>query len=145
LDVVGQTQQWMDRGGDPSPHVFHWLGYELFIECVNNPQPLVFFTRDDADAQYNALSIRYSGQPLEVSASQGKSQRVPSLLKLEEFHRYCGRKYATQYCSFAQKKNSSDWMALHEDDHHLTLKKLTDAIWYRLDQDDEDDEDERGH
>ena len=142
LDAVGHTDRWMDRGGDPSNHVFHWLQYELFIECVNNPQPVVFFTRDEPDPHLNAWSIRYTGQPLEITTKPGESQRVPNLLKLEEFHHYCGRKYATQYCSFVQKKNSSDWMAFHEDDHHLTFKKLIDAIFYRYDQEDDDDEDE---
>src|SRR6266478_604268 len=75
LDMVALGDQWMDRGAEEeSKHVFHWIKYELFIECVNNPQPVVFFTKEDAHAKNNAWSIRYAGQPTEVNTEGGEAQ-----------------------------------------------------------------------
>jgi hypothetical protein len=125
LDLVASCDMWLDRGSR-----FHWVGYEMFIECVNNAQPLVFFTRDDPDAKSNGDAVFVRGQPLGVNVNKKKEQRVPKFLKFEEFHHYARPKYATQYCSFAQKKGTTEWVALHDENHFLSLKKLDDAIWY---------------
>lgn len=140
LDIYATGDQWLDRGRG-GRGIYEEVGFELLIECVNNPQPVVFFTRDDASAKFNAGTIPCHGRPSWVKAKGGKEQRVTEFLKMQEFHRYCGAKYATQYCSFSQKKGSMEWMALHEDDHFLSFKKLDDALWHRFDEAEEEEED----
>lgn len=142
LDIYATGDHWLDRGRG-GRGIYEEVGFELLIECVNNPQPIVFFTRDDRAAKYDAGTIPCHGRPLFVNGKGGKEQRVAEFLKLQEFHRYCTPKHATQYCSFSQKKGSGEWMALHEDDHFLSFKKLHDALWHRFDEVFEEEDDER--
>jgi hypothetical protein len=142
LDIYATGDQWLDRGRG-GRGIYEEVGFELLIECVNNPQPVVFFTRDDRLAKYNAATIPCHGRPLSMKAKGGKEERVTEFLKMQDFHRYCTPKHATQYCSFSQKKGSTEWMALHEDDHFLTFKKLDDALWHRFDEVSEEDDEEQ--
>jgi len=114
---------------------FDFLFRILIIECVNNPQPLVFFTKPPVAPVLHRDAIALSGLPLKVWPEKGKWTQSVDLhryLKMEEWHHYCRGRTASQYCSFTRKGGgqSSDWMALHEGSHFDTIKKLCDATHY---------------
>jgi hypothetical protein len=98
----------------------------ITIECVNNPQPLAFITKEPRDRLYDD-EFPVTGVPLIVREG---SSHVVDLLGVQNYHHYFRGRIATQYCSFT-KKNSGDkrWMAHHNDEQHnsfATLAKVFD-------------------
>jgi hypothetical protein len=114
---------------------YYTLGAELLVECINNPQPLAFFTRTEQYPSFNGYAIECFGRPLFVPHPRGSW--VMEFLQVNEFHHYCEGRAASQFCTFQQKRNSSppDWMALHDDDHFQAFKKLSDVLMLRREQD----------
>jgi hypothetical protein len=112
----------------------------LTIECINNPQPIVFFTKTSIAAFLHKDAIAMSGLPMKVWPKQGAWGESVSLLKninVEKWHHYCRGRTASQYCSFTPKKGggqSPEWMAQHEGSHFDTMKKLCDAVDYFRDE-----------
>ena len=104
-----------------------WI--ELLIECVNNPQPIAFLTkRDPFTSGVNALpEVKFVCDPALVSI-KGKKQDVRYFLDTENYQHYCSGRVASQFCSFVRKKDKSEWMATHEDEHFNTFSTLVKAL-----------------
>ena len=52
---------------------------------------------------------------------------------LPEYHHYWTTPHATQYCSFQRKKDSGEWLALHNDAQHDTLTSLGTVVDRQID------------
>jgi hypothetical protein len=109
-----------------------WVFALCLIECVNNPDPLAFLTKEPEVPTAHVYDIFVSGLPAHVRRKGGKSiawsrwSRITEYLRMEEYHHYCTGRIATQYCSFAPKKGTKpvEWMAWHEDGHFESFGKL---------------------
>jgi hypothetical protein len=112
------------------------------IECVNNPYPLAFLTKEPEVPFAHVYDIFVSGLPAHVRRKGGKSiawsrwSRIAEYLHMEEYHHYCTGRIATQYCSFAPKKGTKpvEWMAWHEEGHFESFGKLCAAINHDIEQ-----------
>lgn len=106
----------------------------LIVECVNNPQPLVFFAQKPELEFLRIKAIQISGLPNMVWPASGPWQKFEPLKKflgMDTWHHYCSGRVSTQFCSFTPKKGGADtWMASHEDAHFDAFKKLGDATDY---------------
>jgi hypothetical protein len=114
----------------------HWLFSQLLIECVNNPQPMAFFTKTPVAPSAHLYDIVFSGLPMKVrSRSRGGWVHLADFLDAEKYHHYCRGRIATQYCSFSPKKSSGgrEWTALHDDEHFDSFHKLCHALNHGVD------------
>lgn len=102
----------------------------LLIECINNPQPIAFLTKEPIAPFLHAQEVRLSGLPVKVMDEKEPDMWVSlsQFTNLNSYHHYCKGRISTQFCSFAQKKNTKEWMAFHEDDHFDSFKKLSAAL-----------------
>jgi hypothetical protein len=122
-----------ESAGDPTKD---WVFASCLIECVNNPYPLAFLTKEPEIPTVHVYDIFVSGLPAHVRRKGGKSiawsqwARVSEYLRMEEYHHYCAGRVATQYCSFAPKRNTKpvEWMAWHEEGHFESFGKLCAAL-----------------
>jgi len=101
----------------------------ILIECINNTQPMGFFTKNSAAPTAHLYDLNFSGVPLKIR-SKARWVKLAEFLNMEEFHHHCKGKIATQYCSFTPKKNTQpvQWLAQHEDIHFDSFNKLCFAI-----------------
>lgn len=108
----------------------------LLIECVNNPQPIAFFTKRSQVAELHAEEVRFSGLPVKIAkpAKRDSWVSLAEFVRLSAFHHYCRPRVATQYCSFARKKGSNDWLALHEGPQFDSFVKLAHALEHAIDE-----------
>jgi hypothetical protein len=86
----------------------------LLIECVNNPQPIAFFSSTRNLNLYPILAARpawLGPHPIEES------------IGIEDFHNCFKVPIATNYCTFVTKK-SGDWMVTHADEQHQEFSTL---------------------
>jgi hypothetical protein len=116
-------------------HRLDFLWHVLAIECINNPQPIVFFTKKPISALLHRDAVAVTGMPMKVWPKQGawnESVGLVDYLEVQRWHHYCRGRAASQYCSFTLKKGGSnaEWMALHEGPHYDTIRKLCDAVDY---------------
>lgn len=115
---------------DVGPNEFDLMFTHLFIECINNPQPLALLTRE-RDI-YTANPIKMAGIPVQViSPEDSKSwESLADYFDWTDWHHYARNRYSTQYCTFRQKGNrdQAEWMAYHDDDHFQDLRKLCAAV-----------------
>lgn len=103
----------------------------LLIECVNNLQPMALITKKPALASLHSGEIKLGGLPTQVFIASTKAwQSIPDFLEMETYHHYCRGRVATQFCSFARKKETKQWMALHEDPHFDAFRTLCTALEY---------------
>jgi hypothetical protein len=117
-----------------------WIFALCPIECVNNPYPLAFLTKEPAAPSIHVYDILMSGLPAHIRQKGGKRTiwsrwtRVRDYLHMEKFHHYCDGRIATQFCSFTPKKNTKplEWMAWHEDGHFDSFNKLCAAVNYDI-------------
>jgi hypothetical protein len=108
----------------------------LLIECENNPQPIVFITKEHPRAQVHHFQVKLSGLPtwipVELAGYEGPiKEYLPDFLRMNEYHHYCNMRIATQFCSFTKKKDSKEkegWMAKHMDEHFGSFSKLSMAV-----------------
>ncbi len=108
----------------------------LLVECVNNPQPVAFLTKEPLTPFLHHEDVKMSGLPVKIRDRGRKSwQSLAEYLGMQDYHHYCQGRVATQYCSFSVKKGGSqkEWFATHEGSHFDTLKKLCDATDYFID------------
>ena len=118
-----------------------WIFALCLIECVNNPYPLAFLTKEPEVPSVHAYDIFVSGLPAHVRRRGGKSiawarwTRVGDYLRMEDYHHYCKGRVATQYCSFAPKRNTKpvEWMAWHEEGHFESFDKLCAVLNHDID------------
>jgi hypothetical protein len=94
----------------------------LLIECINNPQPIAFFSSTQTLNLYPILAARpawLGTHPIEES------------IGIDSFHHSFKVPVSTNYCTFVPKKSSGEWMVTHADDQHgdfttlSTLAQLT--------------------
>jgi hypothetical protein len=107
----------------------------LLIECVNNPQPIGFFTKNPGAPTTHIYDLKFSGLPVKVK--QGKYwQKISEFLDMQKYHHHCKGRIATQYCSFTTKKNTNpvEWLAQHEDMHFDSFNKLCFALNHDIDE-----------
>jgi hypothetical protein len=101
----------------------------LLIECINNPQPIGFFTKNPGAPTAHIYDLKFSGLPVKVKV--GKHwKKLSDFLDMEQYHHHCKGRIATQYCSFTPKKNTNpvEWLAQHEDMHFDSFSKLCFAL-----------------
>jgi len=108
-----------------------WAFAVILCECVNNSQPLVFFTYDEFDPTTRYL--KYSGLPTQIASTPVDFEResLSDFLKLESYHHYWSGQLASQYCSFQKKRGPrgrEEWMALHPDEHHDSIGAVMMAL-----------------
>jgi len=105
----------------------------LLCECVNNSQPLVFFTKESLISFLHYEQVKVSGIPVKF----WKEDRYVSFSEFAEMgkiHHYCKGPTATQYCTFQLKKDKSSWMALHSEEQHEIFNSLLKAMDYKITQ-----------
>lgn len=96
----------------------------LVIECVNNSVPVAFFTKMDRTAMTVGLDTLF-GTPMHFRVKPQSALLESMARSLHTFSHHAAIEYATQYCTFARKKEKPhDWMATHSEDGHATLDKL---------------------
>lgn len=117
------------RGYDFGPQGESSLSLELVIECVNAPQPIAFITKERLDPFLERSdrweSLKLVGNPQEIdTAPQHTWTWLSRELELDRFHHYRSNRISTQYCSLQRKQANAQWMALHREEDHQTLRKL---------------------
>jgi hypothetical protein len=101
----------------------------MVVECVHNPQPMAMFSRAVTHAELHLHAFRLGGNPSYVVSPGGVWNGLLSAAGATDWHHYCATQhYATQYCSFAKKRENDDWMALHDGPHFACLQALFDAL-----------------
>lgn len=99
----------------------------IICECINNLQPLVFFTKDSPISFLFSEEVKCTGIPTKIW-KDNKFIDLHKFIKMETFHHYCNSPIATQYCSFHQKKDKNSWMALHLEDQYHAFENIIQAI-----------------
>jgi len=107
----------------------------LLVECINNPQPIAFITKEPQTPFLHHNYFKISGIPVKILEEDEEDSwiSITDYLNMDKYHHYCTGRVATQYCSFKKKKGSSNWMAFHEERHFDCIKKLCDAVNYNRD------------
>lgn len=82
----------------------------LLIECINNPQPMTFFTKEPLADFLNIDALKLAGLPVKLYSFDKEKywSSLQDFLHLEKFHHYCKGRIATQFCSFSRKRSSDD-------------------------------------
>ncbi len=114
---------------------FLWI--HLVGECVNNMQPLVFFSSNMVTDFLFHENLKCSGLPIKFSCGDKIDEEISfqEYFNLDKFHHYCHGTFSTQYCSFRQKKgNKTEWLAWHDDEHHGLFNTLIAATEYEIDE-----------
>lgn len=107
------------------------IGTVLIIECINNSQPVAFFTKKytKEGSRLSNSSISMAGTPLEL---EGPADYLCDVLQLSTFHHYFTGHFATQYCSFQKKKSEKEWMAFHSEDNHDAFNAVINAMNHHI-------------
>ena len=112
---------------------YNFVFFILLCECVNNPQPLVFFAKESPISFMHHEQVKVSGIPVKFWEDDGYV-RLSEFTGMEKFHHYCKGPVATQYCTFQLKKDKTSWMALHNEEQHEIFSSLLKAIDYKITQ-----------
>jgi hypothetical protein len=100
----------------------------LLIECMNNPQPVVFMAR--RAGPYEFYSPEIIGWPQEIN-HDGQTVALSTFL---DDHTSDADEVATQYCSFKWKEargmQDGMWMACHDEEQFDAFRKLADEYEY---------------
>lgn len=113
---------------------FDFLFTFLIGECLNNPQPIVFFTsKSPIDFLFHE-NIKCAGIPAHFPDDLGGEDEISlqDFFHLDKFHHYCHGTYSTQYCSFKQKSGKDEWLAWHDDEHQGLFNTLIEATKYEV-------------
>ena len=123
LYAMGAKRVWKEE---------HFVFPCFLIECINNPQPITFITKEAQIPFSFHNDLKISGLPVKIIMPDEEEswEMLSDFLHMDEYHHYCKDRIATQFCSFNQKKNSNIWMASHDDFHFDCLKKLCNAVDY---------------
>jgi hypothetical protein len=113
------------------PEEHDYIFAVLLAECVNNPQPIAFMTKQPQVGFLHYQEVRISGLPVKVPTAKS-SESLAEYLAMEKYHHYCKGRVSTQFCTFTEKKRqgNSEWMASHEDHHFDSFRKLAAAVDY---------------
>ena len=96
------AMQAMQAGKEEYDYIF----LVLLIECVNNPQPIAFFTKKPQVGFTFHHEIKHAGIPVKIPV-KGERDSWESLLdylEMDKYHHYCRGLVATQFCSFTKKR-----------------------------------------
>ncbi len=110
------------------PKEYDFIFGVLLIECVNNSQPIAFIVKEPLLPSLQHEEVKLAGIPVKVRAEGGALEPLIDYLGMDKYHHYCKGKIARQYCSFAKKKGTDEWMALHQEEHFDSLQKLPAAV-----------------
>ncbi len=107
----------------------------VLVECVNNPQPIAFITKNPYIREWAVDDIKGVFDPEEVFV-EGSTEpiNVGHLLKIASYHHYCRGRLASQFCSFNYKSDKKEWMAWHDEVHFNAFSTLVKALEYRFTQ-----------
>jgi len=86
----------------------------VLIECINNPQPIAFFSNGLTNRAYPVTAARPPWLGL---------YPIEQTIRLEDFHHCFRQDLANNYCTFVEKK-SREWMATHADEQHREFSTL---------------------
>jgi hypothetical protein len=93
----------------------HFTAYaHVLIVCINNPQPIAFFSSGLNNRAYPVTAAR----PLWLGLYP-----IEQTIRLEDFHHGFRQDLANNYCTFVEKK-SRGWMATHADEQHREFSTL---------------------
>lgn len=111
-----------------------YLWLHVVGECLNNSQPVVFFSSKQAlDFMFHE-DIRCAGIPLKFpSRDSPGTTTLTDFFHMDKFHHYCRGVFSTQYCSFQWKKDKREWLAWHDDEHHGIFNALVEATRHECD------------
>ena len=116
------------------PDELDFLFPKFLVECVNNPQPIAFFTKESEIAFLHHEDIKFSGLPVKILGDDGWT-KLSEFLGMRKYHHYCSGPVATQFCSFHKKQGKGqEWMATHDDTHFSSLKTLCDVVEYKIEE-----------
>lgn len=115
---------------------FNLLFTHIIGECINNPQPIVFFTSESGIDFLNCDDLKCSGIPLYFpDKHDDEFISMHDFFHFDKFHHYCKETFSTQYCSFKEKKRKKEeWLAWHDDEHHGLFNNLVGATTYKVDE-----------
>lgn len=103
------------------------LWFDLLVECVNNPQPIAFITKEAELPLLDVPEIKLVGAPAKVHDA-GIWKPLTEYLGTAKYHHYFKGLVSTQFCSFTKKKAGQEWMAWHDEDHFDSFLKLSAAV-----------------
>src|SRR5262249_50711656 len=132
--ITGKSRE-LDISAITAKHVGHdrfaFLWPVLLIECVNNPQPMAFFTKHPAAPIAHVYDFKFSGIPMRIKSDKHTWIRLGHFLNAGKHHHHCRGRIATQFCSFSRKKGRpQDWMAHHDQQHFDSFNALCSALNY---------------
>jgi len=110
-----------------------FISTSLIVECINNPQPIVYFANRAFNLNPLLQKIRFAALPPYTD----KEDHFIDDIDFEEIL-YSGKAHLfTQYCSFSRKKKSGnnlkdEWMASHSDELYDTFKKLLQITDFKM-------------
>ena len=106
----------------------------LLVECVCNPQPIAFITKNPIAPTAHIYDLKFSGVQIKVRKGNHWT-KLSDFLDMDRYHHHCRGRIATQYCSFTAKKNTNpvEWLAQHEDTHFDSFNKLCFALNHDID------------
>ena len=103
----------------------------FLCSCVNNSQPLAFFTQESPVPFMHHVDLKMSGLPVKVRDDSEDRDliQLAAFLNLDRYHHYRQPRISTQYCSFAPKKSKQqsqkpEWMATHIEEHFDSTSAL---------------------
>jgi hypothetical protein len=98
-----------------------WLFSSVLVECVNNPQPIAFITKNPYMRDWAVDDIKGVFDPEEVFLEgSSKPVNVGRLLKIATYHHYCRGRLASQFCSFNYKSDKKNgW---HGTTRHILVR-----------------------
>ena len=111
---------------------YHFLFPCFVVECVNNPQPIAFITKEPQTPFLFHNDLKMSGLPTKIveTGEEESWEMLSDFLQMEKYHHYCKGRVASQFCSFNKKKGSCEWLASHDERHFDCIKKLCNAVDY---------------
>lgn len=131
LDLIALSSPTMFNDKD----MYHIFQSTVLVECENNPQPVVFFSREVERDGSLARDFKFSGNPIKLKDRKGHWEQLSSVIKMYEFHHYALENYSKQYCSFQKKKDKQGaWFATHNEEQHNTFSKLIKAVKAQTDE-----------
>lgn len=117
------------------PNEYDYVFNVLLIECVNNPEPIAFITKEPLVGFLHHQEVKLAGLPVKIPSKKprGSWEALPDFLGMDKYHHYCKGRVATQFCSFSRKKKDQEWMASHNPEQFDSFRKLSAAVEYFID------------
>lgn len=133
-EVTGKSREldiWALRAYRAGPEEPDFLFLVLLCECANNPQPVVFLTKEAQVPSLHTQDLKISGLPAKIWDAKSEGyESLAEFLGLEKYHHYCEDWVSTQYCTFQRMKKQPNerWFALHQEEQHDGFTVLRMAV-----------------